>query len=220
MLNSQSRILEEQTLRGVESAVKGIVEREEGVLTANTSASTRAAGDAIQRVVSNRFESLLGPDVSTFVPDLPRRAMADFTFSDASGTRFLVDVKTHRVDTAFNMPNLTSVKRLIDLYEDSDVYFMVLMIRYRVEDSRIRVASVHFTPIEWIDWDCLTIGALGWGQIQIADSARVVVNRRLSRQQWMTQLCEALLRFYPTEINKIRKRIEFVELARRRWDER
>lgn len=220
MLNSQSRILDEPTLRGVESAVKGIVEREEGVLTANTSASTRAAGDAIQRVVSNRFESLLTPHISNFVPDPPRRAMADFTFRDASGTRYLVDVKTHRVGTAFNMPNLTSVKRLIDLYETSDFYFPVLMIRYRVEESRIRVASVHFTPIEWIDWDCLTIGALGWGQIQIADSARVVVNRHLSRQHWMKQLCEALLRFYPTEINKIRKRIEFVEQARRRWDER
>ena len=94
------------------------------------------------------------------------------------------------------------------------------MIRYRVDDSQIRVASVHFTPIEWIEWDCLAIGALGWGQIQIADSARVVVNRHLSRQPWETQLCDALLRFYPTEINKIRGRIEFVELARQRWDER
>ena len=110
MLNSQSRILDAQSLRGVESAVKGIVEREEGVLTAITSASTRAAGDAIQRVVSNRFKSLLGPHISNFVPDLPRRAMADFMFNDASGTRYLVDVKTRRVDTAFNMPNLTSVK--------------------------------------------------------------------------------------------------------------
>ena len=109
---------------------------------------------------------------------------------------------------------------LIDLYEASDVYFLVPMIRYRVEDSRIRVASVHFTPIKWIEWDCLTIGALGWGQIQIADSARVVVNRHPSRQQWETQLRDALLRFYPTEINKIRGRIDFVELARQRCDER
>ena len=123
--------------------------------------------------------------------------------------------RTHRVDTAFNMPNLTSVKRLIDLYEASDVFFMVLLIRYQVEDSNILVASVDFAPIEWIEWGCLTIGALGWGQVQIADSENVVVNPRQSRQQWMTQLCDALLRFYPGEVAKIQARIEFAKTSPR-----
>ena len=31
----------------------------------------------------------------------------------------------------------------------------------------IQVQKVHFVPIEFLSWDCLTIGALGWGQIQI-----------------------------------------------------
>ena len=60
ILNYQSRILDERTLRCIESAVKGIVEREGGVLSTTTSASTRAVGDAIQSVVSHRFESVLG----------------------------------------------------------------------------------------------------------------------------------------------------------------
>lgn len=182
-----------------------------------TSASTRAVGDAIEAVISTRFESVLGNEVTDFVSELPRRDMADFEFTDRCGTRYLVDVKTHRVDTAFNMPNLTSVKRLIDLYEASNVFFMVLLIRYRVEDSNILVASVDFAPIEWIEWGCLTIGALGWGQVQIADSENVVVNPRQSRQQWMTQLCDALLRFYPGEVAKIQARIEFATRARERW---
>lgn len=220
ILNYQSRILDEQTLRCIESAVKGIVEREGGVLSTTTSASTRAVGDAIQSVVSHGFESVLGDRVTEFVADLPRRSMADFAFTDDYGTRHLVDVKTHRVDTSFNMPNLTSVKRLIDLYEETDVFFMVLMIRYQVEDSNIRVVSVDLTPIEWIEWGCLTIGALGWGQIQIANSEHFDVNPRQSRQHWMTQLCNALLTFYPGEIAKIRGRIEFAEQARERWEGR
>ena len=189
-------------------------------MTSITSASTRAVGDAIQAVISNRFESVLGDKVADFVAELPRRSMADFAFTDNYGTRHLVDVKTHRLDTAFNMPNLTSVKRLIDLYEEADVFFMVLLIRYQVEDSNIRVASVNFAPIEWIEWGCLTIGALGWGQVQIADSENVVVNPRQSRQQWMTQLCATLLRFYPGEVAKIQARIEFAGRSRERWNER
>ena len=60
ILNYQSRILDEQTLRGIESAVKGIEEREGGVLSTTTSASTRAVGNAIQSVVPHRFESVIG----------------------------------------------------------------------------------------------------------------------------------------------------------------
>lgn len=217
MQHSQSRIFDERSRRGIESAVSGIIEREEGVLTSITSASTRAVGDAIQSIVANRFESLLGQHVIEYVAELPRRAMADFTFTDDSGVRHLVDVKTHRVGTAFNMPNLTSVKRLIDLYEEPDVCFTVLMIEYRIEDSRIRVMSVNFAPIEWIQWECLTIWALGWGQVQIADSEKILVDPLQTRQHWMTLLCEAMLEFYPAEIAKIRERIDFARRARERW---
>lgn len=54
--HSQSRIFDERSRRGIESAVRGIIEREEGVLTSITSASTRAVGDAIQSVAIVRFE--------------------------------------------------------------------------------------------------------------------------------------------------------------------
>lgn len=38
--------------------------------------------------------------------------MADLAFTDKEGIYSVVDVKTHREDTRFNMPNLTSVERL------------------------------------------------------------------------------------------------------------
>jgi hypothetical protein len=37
-----------------------------------------------------------------------------------------VDVKTHREETAFNMPNLTSVDRLARFYEDDANFFVML----------------------------------------------------------------------------------------------
>ncbi len=44
--------------------------------------------------------------------------MADLAFQDQQGFYYVVDVKTHRTDTKFNMPNLTSVERLARFYED------------------------------------------------------------------------------------------------------
>lgn len=44
--------------------------------------------------------------------------MADLAFTDKEGFYSVVDVKTHRADTKFNMPNLTSVERLARFYSD------------------------------------------------------------------------------------------------------
>jgi len=54
-------------------------------------------------------------------------------FADIDGLCSMVDVKTHREDTAFNMPNLTSVQRLARLYEPDTDYFSLIIIKYRVE---------------------------------------------------------------------------------------
>jgi hypothetical protein len=59
-------------------------------------------------------------------------------------------------------------------------------------------------PIEFLSWDCLTIGALGWGQIQIADAIKI--DWGCSRRKWMVRLCDVMLDFYPREIDKIRER--------------
>ena len=96
--------------------------------------------------------------------------MADLAFTDADGFYYVVDVKTHNLDTHFNMPNLTSVERLARCYEDDRNTFVVLQVQYLVKSTQLVVKKAHFVPIESLAWDCLTIGALGWGQIQIANA--------------------------------------------------
>ena len=119
---------------------------------------------------------LLGTEAVSYSSDFARRAMADMAFTDTVGNYYMVDVKTHRADTAFNMPNLTSIRRICRLYEDDSNFFVILMLRYTVEDTRVRVNEVHFVPIEFLNWSCLTIGALGWGQIQIANANRIEID--------------------------------------------
>jgi len=91
-------------------------------------------------------------------------------FKDKQDFYYVVDVKTHREDTKFNMPNLTSVERLARFYEDDFNYFVMLLVKYNMQGTHAAISEVTFVPIEFLDWDCLTIGALGWGQIQIANS--------------------------------------------------
>ena len=95
------------------------------------------------------------------------------------------------------------------------------MVAYNVVSAvSIHVEKVYFVPIEFLSWDCLTIGALGWGQIQIANANNIVVNHGYSRKKWMLKLCDALFEFYPREIEKVRDRIEYFKKVKKRWEEK
>ena len=144
--------------------------------------------------------------------------MADLAFTDKEGFYSIVDVKTHREDTKFNMPNLTSVERLTRFYESDSNVFSLIMVKYAIDEIRLKATEILFSPIEYLDWDCLTVGALGWGQIQIANSNYIKVNKGYSRKKWMLQLCDTMLDFYPKEIHKIQDRMERFDEVKAYWE--
>ena len=122
--------------------------------------------------------------------------------------------------TKFNMPNLTSVERLSRFYEDDKNYFVVLFISYEAQSIGVIIKQVRFIPIEFLSWDCLTLGALGWGQIQIANSNTILAKPGYSRRAWMLELCDNLLDFYPREIYKINQRIDHFKKIKSLWESR
>ena len=93
------------------------------------------------------------------------------------------------------------------------------MIAYKIEGIRAVVEKILFVPIEFLDWNCLTIGALGWGQVQIVSSNRITVNHDYSRKKWMIELCNRLAQFYPKEKAKIAKRIAHFQKLRTQWEQ-
>jgi hypothetical protein len=181
--------------------------------------SPRAVGDSVQEVIAENMASCFPcGTIKDFSDTFARRAMADVAFSDVDDNYFIVDIKTHNKDTAFNMPNLTSVERLSRFYEDDKNFFVVLLVEYRVADNKVAFEDVKLIPIEHFEWNCLTIGALGWGQIQIANASIIHINRDLTRKEWMLQLCDNLDIFYPKEIAKIERRIQYFEKVRKFWE--
>ncbi len=205
----------------VQGQVKEFLNKQQDFLSGSTAEDPRSVGGAIQHVLSSHFPEIVGNDVChNYSSDFARRAMADLAFEDRANLYYVVDVKTHRLSTKFNMPNLTSVERLARFYEDDKNYFLLLMIDYDIEGIRAIIENVTFVPIEFLGWDCLAIGALGWGQIQIANSNRITVNPGYSRKTWMLELCDTLLEFYPKEIAKIGKRIVHFKKIREQWENR
>lgn len=201
----------------LEERIKEYVNHEKNFLSARTVNSPRAVGDALQDLLEEKFGVLVSEYVQDYSANFARRAMADLAFTDKAGFYNVVDIKTHRLDTKFNMPNLTSVERLARFYEDDKNTFSVLTIAYNIEDDAVKVAKVHFVPIEYLSWECLTLGALGWGQIQIANSNNIIVKPEYSRKKWMIELCDELLNFYPLEMEKIAKRMEYFKKVQEKW---
>lgn len=123
--------------------------------------SPRAVGDIAQVLVSDNFEQIVPNIISNYSSTFARRAMADLAFEDSEKYYYIVDLKTHLRTSKFNMSNLTSVERLARFYEDDKNYFIVMMLAYGVSASDVQFNHVNFVPIEFLNWNCLTLGALG-----------------------------------------------------------
>ncbi len=214
----KSCIFHTDRFREVQQRTKDFLNSYPDFLSASTARSTRAFGDAVESILGEHFQEFIGEDCAEYSATFARRSMADIAFKDKDDLYYVVDVKTHREDTKFNMPNLTSVERLARFYEEDSNYFALLLVKYKLEGTHATISDVLFVPIEFLDWDCLTVGALGWGQIQIASSNRICLRPQYSRRKWMLELCDILSEFYPREIIKIQTRIKYFERLREYWE--
>ena len=192
------------------------------IVTGSSLFSPRAVGDAVQDYLGekglNTVLSNYGINVSS---EFGRRAMEDMAFIDSNGNYYAVDVKTHNIDTDFNMPNLISVKRLATFYKNDDKNnFCILIVSYKVVGEKIEYQECHFKRIESFKWPCLTLGALGWGQIQIANANNLdfYTNNETDRKSWMLSLCEKLFTFYDEEIYKIGERKIWFNTIKAYWE--
>ena len=216
-----SKIFEKETLENLENKLLKLLNASEDFDNTRIASSPRAVGDTVQEIIGEHLLSCLDKNIIKDYSDtFSRRAMADLAFCDNDNNYFIIDIKTHNKSTDFNMPNLTSVERLARFYEDDKNFFIILLVEYSSVENSIVFEKVRFVPIENFSWSCLTIGALGWGQIQIANANIINIDRSLTRKKWMLQLCDTLDIFYPKEIHKIEKRIDRFAKVRAFWEEK
>ena len=190
------------------------------IVSVNSMSSPRSLGDAVQEFLAQRglAEALAEIGISHIDSDFSRRSMEDIAFEDNNGNYYAVDVKTHNLSTQFNMPNLISVRRLANFYRNDSNTFCILIVSYEVVDNKLEYRECNFKPIEAFSWDCLTLGALGWGQIQIANANDLQFNQLMSRKQWMLNMYDKLETFYDEEIGKIAERKDWFSKIRQDWE--
>jgi len=193
------------------------------IVSGYTLSSPRSVGDAVQSYIAEEGLQKALQTMSDMVDIqncFSRRAMEDVAFTDKKGNYYAIDVKTHNKDTLFNMPNLISVRRLANFYQNSPTnYFCILIVTYHIEGGQLKFEECVFKPIEYFSWDCLTLGALGWGQIQIANANKLQFSNgtKSIRKEWMLALCDRLDEFYETEIGKIVERRSWFSKVREYW---
>ena len=214
----ESKLFVTEIQRKIEETIINLLNSNQ-LMNYNTVNSPRAVGDAVQGFLEKNIAQCLPNDLVTKInTSFARRSMADLAFEDINENYYVVDIKTHNLNTNFNMPNLTSVERLARFYGDNKNYFVLLLVSYVIQDEQLYFEKCLFIPIEYLDWSCLTLGALGWGQIQIANSNILNVELTNTRKKWMLQLCDALDLFYPNEISKITHRIDYFRKVRDYWE--
>ena len=192
----------------------------ENIVSSNSMSSPRSIGDAVQEFLAEGGleEALSEVGISSVRSGATRRSMEDVSFEDNDGLYYAVDVKTHNLETQFNMPNLISVRRIANFYKDDNNTFCILIVAYRVIDNRLIYEDCYFKPIEAFSWNCLTLGALGWGQIQIANANTLIFNESIDRKQWMLDMCDKLEIFYNEEIGKIGERKNWFSNIKIEWE--
>lgn len=214
-----NKVLNDHTLHALENSLLTELSNNPFFQEKRIMNSPRAMGDTVQEAIGELLPKCLPNGIiSEFSADFARRAMADLAFTDIENNYYLIDVKTHNTSTHFNMPNLTSVHRLSRFYEDDRNYFVILLVEYEVDNSHLTFSNVRFIPIEHLQWSCLTIGALGWGQLQIANANTIHIDRSATRKAWMLSLCDELELFYPKEIAKIEDRLDYFKTVRTFWE--
>jgi hypothetical protein len=214
----ESKLFTLKTRETIENTVIALLNGNQ-LMNYNTVNSPRAVGDAVQGFLEKNISKCLPQELVVKInTSFARRSMADLAFEDVTENYYVVDIKTHNLNTNFNMPNLTSVERLARFYGDTKNYFVLLLVSYKIDGEQLLFDNCIFVPIEHLDWSCLTLGALGWGQIQIANSNITTINVENARKKWMLQLCDALDLFYPNEIAKITQRINYFKNIREYWE--
>jgi len=169
--------------------------------------SVRAIGDKISSVLTNRISIIFNKYIVEFnILDSSKR-ICNVIIRDKYNNTYYVDIITHNITKEFVRPNITAVKNIEKLYNSSQNIFLILLVHYNPTLTNNCITGVQLFPLEWLKWECLDIGALGNGQIQIKDSNNIIINKNADRISWNKEFKNRLMLFYKKQQMKLNKRI-------------
>ena len=184
----------------MKNEIKNIVTKEFKNRKYDTSSlMQRGVGDVIETNIS---QFLLNYKSDFLVEKASSKRSVEDVKIKKNGNVYIVDVKTHNVDSEFSMPNLISIDRVRKNVIPNS-YIVYIFVDYKTTDNITEITDINVFYIEDLSWDILTISNLGKGQLQIKNANKQIKTTTIGRDEWMRTLKENALVYYDKLIKKI-----------------
>ena len=171
--------------------------------TVNKNLMQRGIADIIEQDVSEIILNLKSRIIKESYEAKSKRSIEDVGLVTKDYDDVKIDIKTHDTESELSMPNLISISRLKKFYENDRNLLLYVFVKYINHGNNVQVLQVKVKPIEQINWECLTIGNLGKGQLQITDMNKVSFQNFMTRKDWMERLSYDAVIYYQKLIDKI-----------------
>ena len=129
-----------------------------------------------------------------------------FTAVISGGTLYTLPVRIAILlsNSDLSMPNLISISRIKKFYENDRNLLLYVFVKYVSNNNVIQILEVNVKKLEQLNWECLTIGNLGKGQLQITNMNEISFQTFMTRTDWMERLSYDVVIYYQKLIDKIK----------------
>jgi len=163
----------------------------------------RGIADIIEVKVSNIIQRLKDPSIKESYEAKSKRSIEDVGLVTNDYDDVKIDIKTHDSESELSMPNLISISRLKKFYKNDRNLLLYVFVKYINYGHSIQILDVQVKSIEQLNWECLTIGNLGKGQLQVKNMDEISFQNYMTRNDWMERLSYDVVIYYQSLINKI-----------------
>ena len=163
----------------------------------------RGIADIIEQDVSRIILNLKSNIIKESYEAKSKRSIEDVGLITNDYDDVKIDIKTHDAESELSMPNLISVARIKKFYENPRNLLLYVFVTYVNRGNNIEVMRVKVKPIEQLNWECLTIGNLGKGQLQVKNMDEISFQTFMTRNDWMERLSYDVVIYYQSLIKKI-----------------
>ena len=163
----------------------------------------RGIADIIEVIVSDIILNLKHQSIKELYEAKSKRSIEDVGLVTTDYDDIKIDIKTHDSESDLSMPNLISISRLKKFYENDRNLLLYVFVKYVNNDNLIQILDIKVKSIEQLHWDCLTIGNLGKGQLQVKNMDEISFQNFMTRKDWMERLSYDVVIYYQSLINKI-----------------
>ena len=164
----------------------------------------RTIGDLVEKKVIEIILQNQNPIINEVKLSTGKKSMEDVSVV-SNGVTYMLDPKSHNVDSEFSMPNLSSISRIKKLFDNNKKEMMYVFVDYKIDGQVVRIEDIKVLYLWELDMSMLGIGALGKGQLQIKNLNKELVISDEGKQIWYGKLKTQVKEYLAKQIKKIEK---------------